>query len=158
MGIEVSRRYLAAADLVLLCVESGRPLGDDETTIAAERPTLVLRTKHDLVPGGDGGLPVSVVTGEGIAELRRTAAERVFGERIALGDLEPALSRERHRVALLRAQTALAEAMPQLGPAGDAVLAAHHLRHATLALDELVGGVDIEEVLGRVFAGFCVGK
>jgi tRNA modification GTPase len=38
------------------------------------------------------------------------------------------------------------------------VLASHHLREATLALDELIGAVDIEEVLGRVFAGFCVGK
>ena len=41
---------------------------------------------------------------------------------------------------------------------GDAVLASHHVREATLALEELVGTVDIEEVLGRVFAGFCVGK
>jgi tRNA U34 5-carboxymethylaminomethyl modifying GTPase MnmE/TrmE len=29
---------------------------------------------------------------------------------------------------------------------------------ATLALDELVGVVDVEEVLGRIFASFCVGK
>ena len=38
------------------------------------------------------------------------------------------------------------------------MLASHHVREATLALDELVGTVDVEEVLGRVFAGFCVGK
>ena len=35
MGIEVSRRYLAAADLVLLCVEAGRELGADEAALAA---------------------------------------------------------------------------------------------------------------------------
>ncbi|HTG49909.1 MAG TPA: hypothetical protein VL915_05405, partial [Gemmatimonadales bacterium] len=75
-----------------------------------------------------------------------------------LGDLEPTLTRERHRVALRRAQEALGESLAQLGPDGDAVLASHHVREATLALDELVGTVDIEEVLGRVFAGFCVGK
>ena len=61
-------------------------------------------------------------------------------------------------MALLRARDALVESLPQLGPGGDAVLASHHLRDATLALDELIGAVDIEEVLGRVFAGFCVGK
>jgi tRNA modification GTPase len=38
------------------------------------------------------------------------------------------------------------------------VLVSHHVREATLALDELVGAVDVEEVLERVFAGFCVGK
>ena len=74
------------------------------------------------------------------------------------GDLDPTLTRERHRVALHRAEQALAESLTHLGPAGDAVLASHHVREATLALDELVGTVDIEEVLGRVFAGFCVGK
>ena len=159
LGIEVSRRYLAAADLVLLCVESGRAVEPDEAAIAAERPCLTIRTKRDLSPGGKGqGLGVSVVTGEGIADLRRAAAERVFGDRMVLGDLEPALSRERHRVALLRARDALAEAMPRLGPGGEAVLAAHHVREATLALEELLGVVDVEEVLGRVFAGFCVGK
>ena len=161
LGVEVTRRYLAAADLVVLCAEAGRVLGADEEAIVAQRPTLLVRTKGDLHPdtaAADGTLTVSAVTGRGLGELRRAAAERVFGDRIALGDLEPTLTRERHRVALHRAQEALAESLSQLGPAGDAVLASHHVREATLALDELVGTVDIEEVLGKVFAGFCVGK
>ena len=158
MGIEISRRYLAAADLVLLCVEAGRPLGQDESEIAGEDRSLVVRTKADLATARDGQLEVSVVTGAGLAELRRAAAERAFGDRIALGDLEPALTRERHRTALLRASTMLAEARPHLAPQGDAVLAAHHVREATQALDELLGTIDVEEVLGQVFARFCVGK
>jgi tRNA modification GTPase len=158
MGIEVSRRYLSAADLVLLCVEAGREVAADENSIAAERPTLVLRTKCDLAATTDGELAVSVVSGAGLGDLRKRAAERVFGDRIALGDLEPALTRERHRVALERAQSALAEAQPFLQPVGDAVLASHHVRQATQALDELLGVVDVEEVLGRVFESFCVGK
>jgi tRNA modification GTPase len=158
MGIEVSRRYLSAADLVLLCVESGRALDGDEVTLAAERAALVVRTKRDLADGAVEGLAVSSLTGEGIERLRRTAAERVFGDRIALGDLEPALGSERHREALSRAAGALTDAAEQLGPGGDPVLVSHHVRGATLALDELVGVVDVEEVLGRVFAGFCVGK
>jgi tRNA modification GTPase len=158
LGVEVSRRYLAAADLVLLCVESGRELGGDEIAITASRPTLVVRTKADLVEVPGEGLAVSVITGGGLGALRRAAAERVFSERINLADLEPALTRERHRTALVRAQEALAEAVPHLGRSGDAVLAAHHVREATAALDELLGAVDIEEVLDRVFGSFCVGK
>jgi tRNA modification GTPase len=159
LGIEVSRRYLAAADLVLLCIETGRASASDETAISADRPTLLLRTKADLNGGTAGeGLPVSAVSGEGLAELRRSVVERVFADRVTLADLEPALGRARHRTALARAREALASALEQLGGARDAVLTAHHVRQATTALDELVGAVDIEEVLDRVFASFCVGK
>jgi tRNA modification GTPase len=159
LGVEVSRRYLASADLVLLCVETGRRPGADELAIAAERPTLVVRTKVDLDGTTDAeGVGVSAVTGEGLDALRRAVAERVFAERIALGDLEPALTRARHRTALERAQGALAGALEQFRGSGEAVLVAHHLRGATTALDELVGAVDIEDILDRVFASFCVGK
>jgi tRNA modification GTPase len=158
MGIEVSRRYLSAADLVLLCVEAGRAPDEDEAGLAAERAALVVRTKRDLANGAVEDLSVSSLTGEGIDRLRRTVAERMFGDRIALGDLEPTLGSERHRVALARAAEALAEAAEHLVPGGDPVLVSHHVREAMLALDELVGVVDVEEVLGRVFAGFCVGK
>jgi tRNA modification GTPase len=158
LGVEVSRRYLAGADLVLLCVESGRPLGDDERVIARERPALLVRTKADLASDPGEGLPVSALTGIGLEELRRAAAERVFADRIQLGDLEPALTRERHRVALVRAGEALTASLPHLEPGGEAVLAAHHIREASTALEELLGAVDVEEVLDRVFASFCVGK
>jgi tRNA modification GTPase len=159
LGVEVSRRYLASADLVLLCVETGRQPDADEMAIAAERPTLLVRTKVDL----DGtaaaeGVGVSAVTGEGLDALRRAVAERVFAERIVLADLEPALTRARHRTALERARGALAGALEQFRGTSDAVLVAHHVREATTALDELVGAVDVEDILDRVFASFCVGK
>jgi tRNA modification GTPase len=158
LGVEVSRRYLAAADLVLLCVEAGQALGPDENAIAHERPALLVRTKADLTSNPGEGVPVSAVTGEGLGGLRRVAAERVFADGINLADLEPALTRERHRVALTRAQRALASALPHLGRGGDAVLVSHHVREATSALEELLGVVDIEDVLDRVFGSFCVGK
>ena len=158
MGVEVSRRYLAAADLVLLCVEAGREVDKDEGVIAGARPTLLVRTKADLARDAGEGIPVSALTGEGLGELRRAAAGRVFADRINLADLEPGLTRERHRTALNRALVALGDAVPHLGSGGDAVLVAHHVRLATDALDELLGFIDIEEVLDRVFGSFCVGK
>jgi tRNA modification GTPase len=101
---------------------------------------------------------VSALTGEGLVELRQAIAERLFRGGAALADLEPALTRDRHRMALANAERALAEAAPHLAPGGDAVLAAHHVQEAVRALDVLVGAVDIEDVLDRVFASFCVGK
>jgi tRNA modification GTPase len=161
LGVEMTRRYVAGADLVLLCVEVGREPGPDDQTILGAGRAMLVGTKSDLAPTAaqiGGAPPVSAVTGEGLDALRRAVAARLFGDRIALADLEPALTRARHRTALARAQAALAEAGAQLLEAGDAVLAAHHVRDATTALDELVGAVDIEDVLDRVFAGFCVGK
>ena len=155
MGVEVSRRWLDAADLVLLCVEAGRELTPDERALEASHPVLLVRTKSDLVPEPEG---VSAVTGEGLDQLKRRVAERLFGGQLALADLEPGLTRERHRTALAAAQAELAAARPFLGHDGDATLASHHVRRAVLSLDELIGVVDIEEVLDRIFSTFCVGK
>jgi len=159
MGIEVSHRYVGSADLVLLCAEAGRPLGSDERAILEQRSAVLVRTKADLSNKmTDGELRVSSVTGEGLGHLRQAVAERIFGDRISLADLEPVLTRERHQLALSRAREALADAQPHLGAGGDAVLVSHHVRRATLALDELIGVIDMEEVLASVFASFCVGK
>jgi tRNA modification GTPase len=72
LGVEVSHRWVGAADLVLLCVESGRPVGEDEARLATERPALVVRTKVDLAPASDGEIAVSAVTGAGLDQLRRS--------------------------------------------------------------------------------------
>jgi tRNA modification GTPase len=158
LGIAVSRRYIEAADLVLLCAECGGGESAGRMDGASRDNVLRVRTKRDLVMAAGEGLSVSSVTGEGLDAVRRAVAERIFGERLQLADLEPALTRARHREALGRAQSALMAMRPHLGRLGDAVLAAHHAREATAALDELVGAVDIEQVLDRVFASFCVGK
>lgn len=173
LGIEVSQRYLAAADLVFLCIEAGRDLDAEERTFleragqadrrGANGPRttariLSVRTKADLVDEAGEGVPVSVVTGEGLDRLKAETARMAFSEQWQLTDLEPALTRERHRDALRRSHEALAEARPLLDGDREVVLAAHHVREAVRALDELIGVVDIEDVLDRVFASFCVGK
>lgn len=156
LGVEVSRRYLEAADLVLLCVEAGGELDPGEREWVG-RGAVLLDTKSDL-GGGNGGIPVSVVTGEGLEAIRREVATRVFRQGTALGDLEPALTRERHRERLGIAHEQLVAAAAQLPPKGDPVLVSHHVQAATAALDELIGMVDVEAVLDRVFASFCIGK
>ena len=163
LGIEISQRYFQAADMVLLCVEADRELSAEEqdllsTALPRGGLPLLVRTKADMTPRVPEGIPVSADSGVGLDVLRRTIAERVFGERIQVADLEPMLTRERHRVALQRAVESLHEARPFLDQPGDPVLAAHHLQQATSALDTLVGAVDVEEVLDRIFSSFCVGK
>ncbi len=162
LGVAVSRQWLDSADLVVECVDESQVASHKSLDVPRDLrletrdSRLVVHTKSDLTGRSDG---ISVVTGQGLAELRKAVADRLFGSRVQLADLEPLLTRTRHRVALERARSELGEARTQLvAAAGDAVLCAHHVRQAMLALDELIGLVDVEEVLGRVFSEFCVGK
>lgn len=161
LGQAMSQRYLEAAELVLCC-DDGSPAGAASawagmTDAVGTGRALLVRTKADLGRSGEG-LPVSAVTGEGLGALRQAIVERLYRAGAGLADLEPALTRERHRVALLAAAEALEGARAHVAPSGDAVLAAHQVQQAVHALDALVGAVDIDEVLDRVFATFCVGK
>jgi tRNA modification GTPase len=165
LGIEVSRRYLAQADLVVLCAEAGTADGAElPPEIQGRQGVLVVRTKSDLAPHAGLGSPdevaVSVVNGAGLGEVRTRVARAVFsgagnGPRV---DLEPVLLRERHRTGLERAAESLVAAEALLGADGDAALASHQVQMALAALDELVGVVDPDEILGRIFSRFCVGK
>lgn len=157
LGVEVSRRWLSAADLSLLCVEAGRDLDEEEREWLHERPTLVVRTKADLVRSEEP-LRVSTVTGQGLDAVAAAIAERAGAGSAPDLEVEPIITRQRHRAALLRAATALEAAGGQLTRSGDPVLASHHVREATSALEELIGAVDIENILDRLFGSFCVGK
>jgi len=152
LGIEVSHKYLAAADLVLFCEEEDDPKRE-EFLRAVTSPVVVVRTKADVT--GEG---VSAVTGQGLAELRRRLAEVAFGKLLALGDVEPVVTRARHRAALEHALAELDAFWSARAEGVDAAATATHLRAAVLALDELIGAVTPEDVLDRVFAAFCVGK
>jgi tRNA modification GTPase len=169
LGIEVSRKYLAAADLVLFCEEPGAGSGEryhrerDQFLTQVTAPIVFVRTKVDVEPPSDGppvrpSVAVSVVTGEGLADLKRRLAEVAFGRLLAVGDVEPVVTRARHRSALERALAEVDAFHAARGSGVDAAAAATHLRAAVGALDDLIGVVTPDDVLDRVFASFCVGK
>lgn len=153
MGIEVSRRYLGAADLVVYCDEEGRHA---ETFDA---PTVEVQTKADLTNRlTTNRLTVSALTGAGMQELKQELARVAFGKLIAMGDVEPVVTRARHRQALEKALRELDLFKEGRDGGVEAVAAATHLRAATGALDTLIGAVTADDVLERVFSTFCVGK
>jgi len=163
LGIEVSWKYLEAADLVLYCDETG-DAGRGKRDVFLSRcqaPAVVVQTKSDLADPTarpPDRLTASVVTGDGLTELRRRLAEVAFGKLLTLGDVEPVVTRARHRDALERALAELDEFAAARAAGVEAAAAATHLRSAVLALDDLIGVVTPDDVLDRVFASFCVGK
>lgn len=167
MGIEVSRKYLAAADLVLFCEDAseaaGTPAAREDFLARCAVPVVRVRTKADLLraaarPGVPGSLAVSVVSGAGLAELKRRLSEAAFGRLVALGDVEPVVTRARHREALERALGEVDAFRAARADGVELVAAATHLGAAVGALDALIGVVTPDDVLDRVFASFCVGK
>lgn len=123
------------------------------------RPDLRVVTKSDLgeVWGGgggeaDGSVAVSALTGAGIEELRRRLDGLCFGE----GGGEGLALTSRHLLHLHDALAGLGRARSAMG-LGDE-LAAAGLREALDALGRITGEVSSDDVLGRVFATFCIGK
>lgn len=161
MGVEVSRRYLESADIVLLCNDLSGAQKISESLFTRNQRTVIVGTKADAVGAeavsSNDYFIVSSHTGMGIPELRRHLAERLFGGVVRGGGDVALLTRERHRVAVVSALGAVALARGELG-AGEVVLAAHQVQAAVASLDELIGVVEREDVFDRVFAGFCVGK
>jgi tRNA modification GTPase len=188
LGIEVTRRYLSRADLVLMCVEAEAGLLDSETAFldGVDRGAVVLvETKADLVPGAEGVAPaprrergvgadacvepravgtvrgrvrVSTVTGEGMAEMKSLLPSLVYSGLVAAGGAAPVLTRRRHARALERARGEVASFRQALADGVPAEMAAAHLRTAETALEEVLGVISVDDVLDVVFREFCVGK
>jgi tRNA modification GTPase len=116
---------------------------------------IIVRTKSDLGGQMDVGLAVSSRTGEGISDLIAGITRELEG-RVA-GASSVVSERQRH--ALRRAEGCLREAALELGSGVLGLdVAADSVRTAMLALDALVGRIDVEDILGQIFSTFCIGK
>jgi tRNA modification GTPase len=125
---------------------------------------LLLFNKADLPAGEDGRAVRGVAEAMQALELSATgvggldALWSALGERVqSLGGGDfPAVTRLRHRRHLQDAALALRRG--ELALVRSPELAAEDLRHAASALGRIAGRIDPEEVLGEVFASFCIGK
>lgn len=142
-----ARAALARADALVVCDDRGlfaRP--------PDERPTLRVRTKCDRIDSSGVGLAVCALDGTNLGALASAIGELVMGGGSEHGTL---IARHRRHVA---------RAIEHIDGARSASLAVAPERVAAplrLALDELgaiTGAIGPDEVLGRVFATFCVGK
>lgn len=164
-GIRRALTRAGDADLVLWLVDATAPQWDapadlvpDKSGQIRAKPALIpVLNKIDLAPGAGAGreaLRVSAKTGEGIGKLVETLAEKAaLAAESGVG--APLLTRTRHWVELGAAQAALERfGKPSLSPE----FKAEELRLAARHLGRLTGRIDVEEVLGAIFAEFCIGK
>jgi tRNA modification GTPase len=160
-GVRRARARAAQADLVLWLVEDGAA----EHAVEGAATVWTVRNKidlnalsgHEATLGRTCGSPyfeISASRGDGLPGLMAALvgyAENYFGS-----DEEGLIGRERQRALLRETVASLRRSMDAAG-AGEE-LVAEDLRAAAQSLGRLLGRVDVEDVLDKIFREFCIGK
>lgn len=163
-GIRRALAEIKSADVILFLVDVGDTQETDpaavcpelKAMIAADKSITVIQTKLDLNPQATGALiQLSVKTGQGLTELKNylkscagfhASTEGVF------------MARRRHLQALEMAKTCVEEGFFQLMTAKACELLAEELRRAQEALSSITGEFTSDDLLGKIFGEFCIGK
>jgi tRNA modification GTPase len=173
-GMRRTRSALEQGDLVIHVVDAVELVGDaaeNAVPIPANQSCITVINKSDLVSterivnlvnlmtARTGGtvIAISARTGAGLEALRAAIQSH-----LAHGSLEPtesvAITKVRHRDALERAESSLAEALDSVRNGAGPEFVAMDLRGAADALGEVTGVITSDDILHRVFSEFCIGK
>jgi len=171
-GMRRARAAMELADRVLFLVDAAEDPGAagfeaERRRIPAQVPVTLVFNKIDLPGAGVGSVPVrreradvaqqriSAVTGAGLEELRRHLLEAAGYQSSDAGALS---ARRRHLEALAATAAHLDRAAEHCRAAGAGELAAEELRAAQRSLGQITGTGTADELLGRIFSAFCIGK
>ena len=158
-GVRRARREMQTADLIFWVVEatdadSQRPAGLPESV-----PCIRINNKIDLSghqPGASRGqVNLSAKTGAGIQALEKTVLETLGLDPQAGGEFS---ARQRHVEAIEKAATHVRRGLAEIRTTGSGELLAEELKLAADRLGEITGRLSSDELLGRIFSSFCIGK
>jgi tRNA modification GTPase len=158
IGIGRARSRGAGADLRIWMVEGALP--PDSQVLPDDIVVLAKGDLHGQDAFPESRLPetamsVSGLTGAGIDALVGAISAHLRRRTATVG----IATRERHRLAMRRAITHLDRAVASLLRLGEQPeIVADEVDQAMRAIDAIVGRIDVEQILGEVFARFCIGK
>lgn len=171
LGVEKSKAYAAQADLILMMLDSSRPLEQEDKEILSfiqDKHSIVLLNKSDLtqqlsmeelsqfVPK-EQILSISVHQGSGLDALM-DAIKNMFFSGTVQADADALLGNVRHKTALLAAREAMAHCLETIRTRMPEDFISMDLQDASRALGEITGDVADEEIIDRIFTKFCLGK
>ena len=170
-GIRRAWQEIEEADRVLLLVDATENSALDPNLIWPDfvarlkdpDKVTVIRNKIDLTAENVGVcetepnmvIQLSAKSGSGIDDLRDHLKQVMGFQTVTEGGFT---ARQRHLDALAKAQRALEAGASQLHEFGAAELLAEDLRAAQDALGEITGEVTPDDLLGKIFSTFCIGK
>ncbi|MBI3810243.1 MAG: tRNA uridine-5-carboxymethylaminomethyl(34) synthesis GTPase MnmE [Nitrospirae bacterium] len=170
-GVRRSHDALARAELVLAVLDGSEPLDDEDRRLldlARGKEAILVVNKSDLPPRLEPrhlkGLTeenrivwTSATASAGLEELRDAIRDAVLKQ-----GLEPSegvlITHLRHRGALERAQASLEQVQLSVERCMAAEFVAVDLRAAVNAIGEIIGETTTDDILGRIFKEFCIGK
>jgi tRNA modification GTPase len=166
LGVERSRKAIEQADLVLTVVDVSQTLTDADREIVAligDKAALVVANKCDLPRQaepeklGRQTVYTSALSGEGLSRLEDKMVELALGGEVVVSDALM-VNNPRHKDALERAATTLAQALQDLDAGMPDDFVTIHLTASLNALGEITGETVQEDLLKTIFANFCIGK
>lgn len=161
-GIARSRAEIAAAELVLLVIDSSAEADlAEEAELPQRAKTVRILNKSDLPRHADwvgaDGFPISCLDPTSVDALRDHLYETIVaGTTLGSGNLTSINVRHQH--CLTRAKAELEKAIAMLAAGESPEFVAMDLRAALDAVGEVIGRTDIEEILAEIFSQFCIGK
>lgn len=167
-GVRLSLDRIPKADLVLFVIDGSAAFTEEDEAILraiGSKSLIVVRNKSDLpacaVLPGETSAPsvaISTVTGAGVPELRDAITAAFMHGHAIDGREFVAVSRARHRDALLKARESLQSFVFNLAAGVNMELLPIDLRDALDAVGEVTGETTADDVLDRIFSSFCIGK
>jgi tRNA modification GTPase len=167
-GMRRARAEIQRADRVLFVIDAAAdPAGDayeeERPRLPCDVPVTLVFNKCDVAAGlpladtisGPPRVLLSALTGMGLEELRGHLKTCMGFHTAESGTIS---ARARHLEALSRARRHADQAARVLAERRAGELAAEELRAVQQALGEITGEFTSEDLLGRIFAGFCIGK
>ena len=156
-GIDRSFNEIELADLVVLVQAPDTAPPKDLPLINKPQITVYNKIDLDKDPPPNKDIYLSCATGEGTGELREAIYSHIVNM-VSEGVEGVVLNNERHRDVFLRLKDQLdvcvAAIQDELGPE----YIASDLRVALDILGEITGRTTPDDILGRIFSGFCIGK
>ena len=154
LGVDLAIKRANAADVRIFLLDGV----EDTFSLTPQEGDLIVLGKADTMEADvvrRFDYCVSGITGDGVTALLAAVSQTLSSRTAGAGTL----TRERHRAAIGGAILALDSASDELQkPFAVVELAAEELRVATRALEVLLGRIDVETLLGEIFASFCIGK
>lgn len=166
-GIRRAHQEMTRADRILYVIDATRLLDDESMRaeiagLPTGTPVTLIINKIDSVnaharyeQSSPPRIHLSATTGEGVDLLREHLKECIGFQGADAGTIS---ARRRHLDALMRADAHLHEAERQLTERRAGELMAEDLRQAQQSLAEITGEFTSDDLLGRIFSSFCIGK
>lgn len=159
-GIKRTRAAMQQADMVLLIEDVTFCSMSKPTDLPTDVPILTVKNKCDLTSQTPLNthelMHISAKTGEGIEDLRQ-AIKQLAGYQTQTTEVG-FMARRRHLEALAQAEAILSTAQQQFNATGAGELLAEDLRQAQHHLATITGEFSSDDLLGRIFSSFCIGK